>query len=176
MPTTTAMSIKTRAADGKNTITAVGTTCRTPHRHSLSTPSSRRGSGVMSAPLPPLGVREAGAVASAASIVAREALGTLAVVVASAVSIVVGTVGTSVVSVAEEVGAVVALADLVVVSAASAAEVSGARSTDKLDEEKVSPQRRRGHQGGRNKNGFLQEVTEITEIIKNFVSLLMTEC
>src|SRR5262244_869015 len=96
---------------------------RTPDRHNPSTPSSRRGSGVISAPLPPLGAREAGAAASAASIVVREAVGTLAAVVDSAGSVVVGTVGISVVSVvAEEVGGVVGSAD-------SAAEVSGGRST-----------------------------------------------
>jgi hypothetical protein len=75
------------------------------------------------------------------------------VVVDSAVSVVVGTVEASVVSVAEEVGGAVALADLVAGSVDSAAEGSGGRSTDKLDEEKVSPQRRRRekkthHEGG----------------------------
>ena len=132
MPTTTAMYTRIRAADGKNTTTAIGITCRTPGRHSLSTPNSRRGSGVMSAPLPPLGAREAGAVASAASIVVREAVGASTVVVDSAGSVVVGTVEASVVSVAEEVGGAVALADLVAGSVDSAAEGSGGRRIDQL--------------------------------------------
>src|SRR5262249_61347904 len=80
MPTTTAMYTRIRAADGKNTTTAVGTAYRTPDRHNPSTPSSRRGSGVISAPLPPLGAREAGAAALTASIVVREAAETLAAV------------------------------------------------------------------------------------------------
>ena len=88
---------------------------------------------MISAPLPPLGAREAGAVASATSIVVREAVGTSAVVVDSAGSVVVGTVEASVVSVAEEVGGAVALADLVAGSVASAVEGSGGRSTDKLE-------------------------------------------
>src|SRR5215468_3144069 len=98
MLTTTAMCTRIRVADGKNTTTAVGTAYRTPDRHSRSTPNSRRASGVISAPLPPLGAREAGAAALAALIVVREAVGTLEAVV-------VGTVGISVVSVvAEAVG------------------------------------------------------------------------
>src|SRR5262245_53848205 len=130
MPTVTAMCTRTRAADGKNTTTAVGIAYRTPDRRSLSTLNSRSGSGVISAPLPPLGAREAGAVASAASIVVREAVGASTAVVDSAGSVVVGTVGISVVSVvAEEVGGVVGLADLVVGSAASVAGGSGGRST-----------------------------------------------
>jgi hypothetical protein len=133
MLTATAMYTRIRAADGKDTTTAIGIAYRTPDRRSLSTPSSRSGSGVISAPLPPLGAREAGAVASAASIVVREAVGASTVVVDSAGSVVVGTVEASVVSVAEEVGGVVALADLVVVSAASAAG-SGDRSTNKRRE------------------------------------------
>ena len=80
---------------------------------------------MISAPLPPLGAREAGAAASAVSIVVREAVGASTVVV-------VGTVEASVVSVAEEVGGVVALADLVVGSAASAVEGSGGRRIDQL--------------------------------------------
>ena len=80
---------------------------------------------MISAPLPPLGAREAGAVASAAWIVVREALGASTVVVDSAGSVVVGTVEASVVSVAEEVGAAVALADLVVGSVDFAGEGSG---------------------------------------------------
>ena len=88
---------------------------------------------MISAPLPPLGAREAGAVASAASIVVREAVGASAVVVDSAVSVVVGTVETSVVSVAEEVGAVVALAVLVAGSADFAVEGSGGRRIDQLE-------------------------------------------
>lgn len=87
---------------------------------------------MISAPLPPLGAREAGAVASAASIVVREAVGASTVVVDSAGSVVVGTVEASVVSVAEEVGGAVALADLVAGSAASA-EVFGGRSIDQLE-------------------------------------------
>jgi hypothetical protein len=126
------MCTKTRAADGKDTTTAIGIAYRTPDRRSLSTPNSRSGSGVISAPLPPLGAREAGAVASAVSIAVREALGILAAVMDS-VSVVVGIMGTSAVSEAEEVGEVVTLADFVVGSAASAAAVSGARSTDKLE-------------------------------------------
>ena len=81
---------------------------------------------MISAPLPPLGAREAGAVASAVSIVVREAVGASTVVVDSAGSVVVGTVEASVVSVAEEVGGAVALADLAVGSADSA-EVSGGK-------------------------------------------------
>ena len=120
MPTTTAMYTRIRAADGKNTTTAVGTAYRTPDRHSRSTPNSRRASGAISAPLLPLGAREAGAAALAALIVVREAVGTLAAVV-------VGTVGISVVSVvAEEVGGVVALA----VGSAGFAEGSGGRRTE----------------------------------------------
>src|SRR5262245_25746643 len=129
MPTATAMCTRIRAADGNDRTTAIGTTCRTPDRCSLSTLNSRSGSGVTSAPLPPLGAREAGAVVSAVSIVVREAVEASTVVVDSAGSVVVGTVETSVVSVAEEVGGVVALADLVVGSAASAAEVFGDRNT-----------------------------------------------
>jgi hypothetical protein len=87
---------------------------------------------VISAPLPPLGAREARAVASAASIVMREAVGASTVAVDSAGSVVVGTVEASVVSVAEEVGGAVALADFVVVSAASAEEGSGGRRIDQL--------------------------------------------
>src|SRR5262245_35603824 len=132
MPTATAMCTRIRVADGKNTTTAVGIAYRTPDRHSRSTPTSRRASGVISAPLPPLGAREAGAAALAALIVVREAVGTLEAAVDS-VSVVVGTVEISVG--AEGVGGVVALADLVgdgsaeVDSAASAAEGSGGRST-----------------------------------------------
>src|SRR5215831_13542475 len=108
MPITTAMCTRIRVADGKNTTTAAGTAYRTPDRHSRSTPNSRRASGAISAPLPPLGAREAGAAALAALIVVREA------------------VGTSVVSVvAEEVGGVVALA----VGSAGFTEGSGGRST-----------------------------------------------
>src|SRR5262245_29402512 len=125
MLTTTAMCTRIRVADGKNTTTAVGTAYRTPDRHSRSTPTSRRASGVISAPLPPLGAREAGAAALAALIVVREAVGTLAAVVDS-VSVVVGTVEISVVSVvAEEVGGVVALA----VGSAGFAEGFGDRSS-----------------------------------------------
>src|SRR5262249_24563291 len=123
MPTTTAMYTRIRAADGKNTTTAVGTAYRTPDRHNPSTPSSRRGSGVISAPHPPLGAREAGAAASAASIVVREAGGTLAAGVDSGGlggGWGGGTLGG--LGVAEEVGGVVGSAD-------SAAEVSGGRST-----------------------------------------------
>ena len=87
---------------------------------------------MISAPLPPLGAREAGAAASAVSIVVREAVGASTVVVDSAGSVVVGTVEASVVSVAEEVGGAVALADLVVGSAASAVEGSGGRRIDQL--------------------------------------------
>lgn len=87
---------------------------------------------MISAPLPPLGAREAGAVASAAWIVVREAVGALTVVVDSAGSVVVGTVEASVVSVAEEVGGAVALADLAVGSA-DFAEVFGGRSMDQLE-------------------------------------------
>src|SRR5215470_5816426 len=65
MLTTTAMCTRIRVADGKNTTTAVGTAYRTPDRHSRSMPNSRRASGVISAPLPPLGAREAGAAALA---------------------------------------------------------------------------------------------------------------
>src|SRR5215510_15127549 len=78
MLTTTAMCTRIRVADGKNTTTAVGTAYRTPDRHSRSTPNSRRVSGAISAPLPPLGAREAGAAALVALIVVREAVGTLA--------------------------------------------------------------------------------------------------
>jgi hypothetical protein len=88
---------------------------------------------VISAPLPPLGAREAGAVASAVSIVVREALGASTVVVDSAVLVGVGTEETSVVLVAEEVGVVVALADLVAGSVDFAAAGSGGRSTEKLE-------------------------------------------
>ena len=88
---------------------------------------------MISAPLPPLGAREAGAVASAASIVVREAVGASTVVVDSAGSVVVGTVEASVVSVAEEVGGAVALADLAVGSAASAAGGSGGRSIQRVE-------------------------------------------
>src|SRR5215470_13148474 len=125
MLTTAAMCTRIRVADGKNTTTAVGTAYRTPDRHSRSTPNSRRVSGAISAPLPPLGAREAGAAALVALIVVREAVGTLAAVVDS-VSVVVGTVGISVVSVvAEEVGGVVALA----VGSAGFTEGSGGRRT-----------------------------------------------
>src|SRR5262245_20407041 len=68
MPTAMAMCTRIRVADGKNTTTAVGTAYRTPDRHSRSTPNSRRASGVISAPLLPLGAREAGAAALAALI------------------------------------------------------------------------------------------------------------
>ena len=88
---------------------------------------------MISAPLPPLGAREAGAVASAASIVVREAVGASTVVVDSAGSVVVGTVEASVVSVAEELGGAVALADLVVGSVDFAAEGSGGRRIDQLE-------------------------------------------
>src|SRR4029453_5329403 len=104
----TAMCTRIREADGKDTTTAIGIAYRTPDRRSLSTPNSRGGRGGSGAPLPLLGAREAGAVASAASIVVREAVGTSTVVVDSAGSVVVGTVEASVVSVAEEVGGVVA--------------------------------------------------------------------
>src|SRR5262249_47825504 len=128
MPTATAMCTRIRVADGKNTTMAVGTAYRTPDRHSRSTPNSRRASGVISAPLPPLGAREAGAAALAALIVVREAVGTLAAVVDSG-SGVGGGVGILVVSVvvAEEVGGVVALA----VGSAGFAEGSGGRRTEK---------------------------------------------
>ena len=88
---------------------------------------------MISAPLRPLGAREAGAVASAASTVVREAVGASTVVVASAVLVGVGTVETSVVLVGEEVGGVVALADLVAGSADFAVEGSGGRSIDQLE-------------------------------------------
>src|SRR5215471_6870367 len=81
MLTTTAMCTRIRVADGKNTTTAVGTAYRTPDRHSRSTPNSRRVSGAISAPLPPLGAREAGAAALVALIVVRKAVVTLAVLV-----------------------------------------------------------------------------------------------
>src|SRR5215470_5613280 len=124
MPTAMAMCTRIRVADGKNTTTAVGTAYRTPDRHSRSTPNSRRASGVISAPLPPLGAREAGAAALAALIVVREAVGTLEAVV-------VGTVGISVVSVvAEEVGGVVALADLAVGSAGFVEGFGGRRTAE----------------------------------------------
>src|SRR4029434_1562454 len=100
MLTATAMCTRIREADGKDTTTAIGIAYRTPDRRSLSTPNSRSGSGVISAPLPPLGAREAGAVASAVSIVVREAVGASTVVVDSAGSVVVGAVGASGVSVA----------------------------------------------------------------------------
>ena len=87
---------------------------------------------MISAPLRPLGAREAGAVASAASMV-REAVGASTVVVGSAVLVGVGTVETSVVLVGEEVGGVVALADLVAGSADFAVEGSGGRSIDQLE-------------------------------------------
>ena len=92
---------------------------------------------MISAPLRPLGAREAGAVASAASIVVREAVGASTVVVDSAVLVGVGTVETPVVLVAEEVGGVVALADLVAGLVADsvdfAVEGSGGRSIDKFE-------------------------------------------
>src|SRR5262245_59616722 len=143
MPTATAMCTRIRVADGKNTTTAVGTAYRTPDRHSRSTPTSRRASGVISAPLPPLGAREAGAASLAALIVVREAVGTLETVV-DLVSVVVGTVEISVVSVvAEEVGVVVALAGGGLAEAGSAgfaAEGSGGSVTSsqlkKLNREK----------------------------------------
>src|SRR5262249_17359180 len=75
MPTATAMCTRIRVADGKNTTTEVGTAYRTPDRHGRSTPNSRRVSGAISAPLPPLGAREAGAAALVALIVVREAVG-----------------------------------------------------------------------------------------------------
>ena len=105
---------------------------------------------MMSAPLPPLGVREAGAVALAASIVVREAVEPLAAAVDS-VSVVVGTVETSVVSVAEEVGGVVALADLVVVSAVSA-EVFGGRIIDQLEIRKAKSETISNDQKGERRN------------------------
>src|SRR5262249_27424848 len=89
MPITTAMCTRIRVADGKNTTTAAGTAYRTPDRHSRSTPNSRRASGAISAPLPPLGAREAGAAALAALIVVREAVGTLEAVVVGTVGILV---------------------------------------------------------------------------------------
>src|SRR4029453_3089105 len=151
MLTATAMCTRIRAADGKDTTTAIGITYRTPDRRSLSTPNSRSDSGVISAPLPPLGVREAGVVASA-SIVVREAVGASTVVVDSAGSVVVGTVEASVVSVAEEVGGAVALADLVAGSADFAAGGSGGRSTDKLEIRKAKSETISNDQKGERPN------------------------
>jgi hypothetical protein len=94
-------------------------------------------------------------VASAASIVVREAVGALAVVVDSAVLVGVGTVETSVVLVGEEPGGVVALADLVAGSVDFAVAGSGGRNTDKREIRKTKSKTISNHK----KNGFQVEVT-----------------